>query len=85
MAEVKVKTINIEVMSNGDPTDMITITRQQFREALVRCLAAFHRACPGDMDEELTDTLTQVCGMFVAGLECKLFDDDDEEESDEHA
>ena len=31
MPEVKVKTIEIKVMSNGAPDDMVTITRQQFR------------------------------------------------------
>jgi hypothetical protein len=82
MPEVKVKTISITV-PNGDPTDMITITRQQFREALSFCLASFYEAKPDCVSEESTDTLMQVCGIFVAGLECKLFDDDDEEESDE--
>ena len=84
MAEIKVKTINIEMLSDGDPRDMITITRQQFREALAFCLVAFQKAKPDHVREEVTDVLTQVCGMFAAGLECKLFDDDDEEESDEH-
>lgn len=83
MPEIKVKTINIEVMSDGDPTDMITITRQQFREALAWCLVALQKTKPDHVSEEFTDGLTQVCGMFVAGLEYKLFDDGDEEESDE--
>ncbi len=52
---------------------------KQFREALSFCLAAFYEAKPDHVSEEFTDTLTQVCGMFVAGLECKLFDDDEEE------
>lgn len=82
MPEIQVKTINIEMMGDGDPTDMITITRQQFREALAFCLVAFHRASPDDVDEEINDKLTQICGAFAAGLEYKLFDDDEEEEED---
>lgn len=84
MAEVKVKTIeiNYDLCGEGDPMDMITITRQQFREALAVCLAAFHRAGGCD-DEETNDKLTQICGVFAAGLEYKLFSVNDEDESDE--
>ena len=84
MSEVKVKTIevNYTLCSKGDPMDMITITRQQFREALSFCLVAFHRAGPGDMDEELNDRLTRICGTFAAGPEYKLFGEKDEEDED---
>lgn len=85
MPEVKVNTIeiNYDLCGEGDPMDMITITRQQFRAALAVCLAAFHRA-GGCADEEINDSLTQMCGTFAAGLEYKLFGDgDDEEEEDQ--
>lgn len=81
MPEVKVKTIeiNYDLCGEGDPMDMITITRQQFREALSYCLAAFHRA-GGCADEEINDSLTQMCGTFAAGLEYKLFGKNDGKE-----
>lgn len=75
MPEVKVKTIEIDYALNygGDPTDMITITRQQYRDALSYCLAVFHRA--GGVDDEKTnDGLTRICGTFGCGLEYVLFD-----------
>ena len=74
MAEVKVKTIEINYALNygGDPMDMITITRQQYRDALSYCLAVFHRASGVD-DEETNDELTRICGTFGCGLEYKLF------------
>lgn len=81
MPETKIKTIeiNYDLCGEGDQMDMITITRRQFREALAVCLAAFHRA-GGCADEETNDKLTQMCGMFAAGLEYKLFGKNDEEE-----
>lgn len=75
MAEVKVKTIHVDywLCGDGDPADMITITRRQFREALAYCLAAFHKA--GGVDDEGTnDSLTRICGTFAGGLEYVLFD-----------
>ena len=81
MPEMKVKTIevNYDLCGESDPMDMITITRQQCRETLAICLAAFHRA-GGCADEETNDRLTQMCGTFAAGLEYKLFDKNDGEE-----
>ena len=75
MPEVKVKMINVDywLCGDGDPADMITITRQQFRDALACCLAAFHRAGGAD-DEETNDKLTRMCRTFAGGLEYVLFD-----------
>lgn len=75
MPEVKIKTIEIDYgsLGGGDPMDMITITRRQYREALIYCLAAFHKADPGGLDEAANDRLTQLRGSFAAGLEYKLF------------
>lgn len=75
MPEVKVKTIDVDywLCGDGDPADMITITRRQFRDALACCLAAFHKAGGCD-DEETNDKITQLCGGFAAGLEYVLFD-----------
>ena len=75
--KVKVKTIDVDywLCSDGDPADMIMITRRQFRDALACCLAAFHKA--GGDDEETKDKLTQLCGGFAAGLEYVFFDKDE--------
>ncbi len=56
MPEAKVKTIeiNYDLCGEGDPMDMITITRQQFREALAVCLAAFYRAAAALMKRSAT-------------------------------
>ena len=79
MAEVKVKTIEIDygLCGGGDPMDMITITRRQYRDALGYCLAAFHEAGGCD-DEKTNDSLTRMCGTFACGLEYKLFDKEKE-------
>lgn len=82
MPEVKTKTIEVELLGDGgDPTDMITITRHQFREALAICLGALCESRPDGISEKVTDVIAEVCATFVAGLEYQLFDNDDEEES----
>lgn len=82
MPEVKTKTIAVELLGDGGaPADMITITRQQFRESLAICLGALCESRPDGISEKVTDVIAEVCAAFVAGLEYQLFDNDGEEES----
>lgn len=80
MAEFKVINIKIIDKRERDLTDMITITRQQFRDALTKCLAALIESKPDTTDEDTADLFVQSCGLFATGIEYVLFDNDDEEE-----
>lgn len=81
MAEFKVINIKIIDKRERDLTDMITITRQQFRDALTKCLAVLIESKPDTtMDEDTADLFVQSCELFATGIEYVLFDNDDEEE-----
>ena len=62
-------------------TDTITITRRDFREAVMRCAELF-RDAGLDVSEELTaeevKLMTTVAVGFAGGLETELFNDEED-------
>lgn len=63
--------------------DMITITRAQFQEAVQRCANDFRDCCPDAVPKNVKNSFVIAVRGWAYGLEVVLFDDDDEEKSDE--
>jgi len=63
--------------------DMVTITRAQFQEAVQRCANDFRDCCPDTIPKSIKDLFVFAVRGWADGLEVVLFDDDDEDESDE--
>lgn len=63
--------------------DMVTITRAQFQEAVQRCANDFRDCCPDTIPEDIKALFVFAVRGWADGLEVVLFDDDDEDESDE--
>ena len=64
-------------------TDMVTITRAQFQEAVLRCTNDFRDSCPDTVPKNVKILFVFAIRGWADGLEVVLFDDTDEGESDE--
>lgn len=64
-------------------TDMVTITRAQFQEAVQRCANDFRDCCPDTVPKNVKNLFVFAVRGWTDGLEVVLFDDTDEGESDE--
>ena len=63
--------------------DMVTITRAQFQEAVQHCVNDFGDCCPDKVPKNIKDLFVLAVSGWAVGLEAVLFDDADEDESDE--
>lgn len=63
--------------------DMVMITRAQFQEAVQRCANDFRDCCPDTVPKSVKNLFVFAVRSWADGLEVVLFDDTDEDESDE--
>lgn len=63
--------------------DMVTITRAQFQEAVQRCANDFRDCCPDTVPKSVKKLFVFAVRSWADCLEVVLFDDADEDESDE--
>lgn len=59
-------------------SDMIMITRAQFKDAVKHCVDLFGESCPEEISEAAKEILTFVITGWAEGLEMKLFDDEED-------